>query len=198
MKNFLFLVLALVLIFTVSCSKNVTPTASDSGGTVSALATGWHQMTQAQRNLTIISAAISWTSGELYTGVGECKGWVQTIVLNASGGLVSLPATQVSPYEYEWATGGSGILYPTSQVPISNAVPGCIVQMYYRNRDGITINPHTMIIIGMHASSMDIIDCNFNGDDRIRYVYNMLFTDFYNAAYDKFGNPNRYSLYYIL
>jgi hypothetical protein len=192
MKKLLFFVLALVLILTISCSKSAMPTASDNSTTVSALATGWHQMTQAQRNLTIISAAISWTSGTLYTGQGECKGWVKTIVLNASGGLVSLPATLSN--NYQWATSGSGtpqyILYPNSCVPIQNAQAGCIVQMCYKNNDG-SVSPHTMIIIAMHASSMDIIDCNFHGDDRIRYA-NMLFTTFNNAA------CGLYSLYYIL
>lgn len=211
MKNFLFLVLALVLIFTVSCSKNVTPTASDSGTTLSvlSLAPDWVSMTQTQRNSLIITTAKKYNN-TIYTGQGQCKGWVQTVVLNASGGLVQLPANQTSPAgnEYKWVTSGSGtpqyILYPNSCVPIQYAQPGCIVQMYFKTLSTTPphVDPHTMIILAVNqaAGTMDIIDCNRSATNAVSIYYGMTFAYFYAHVSDINGNINSsyYTLYYVL
>jgi hypothetical protein len=51
MKKLLFFVLALALIFTISCSKNVTPTANDNSGTVSALS---HRLSSNNRRAVVL------------------------------------------------------------------------------------------------------------------------------------------------
>lgn len=196
MKKLLFFVLALVLIFTVSCSKNVTPTASDNSTTVSALAIGWHQLTQAQRNSAIITRA--YQDNGVYTGL-SCKVWMQNVVSSASGGATTLPTNRAYPYECLWTTGQSYIYYMNQfpPVPIANAQVGWIVQMYFKNLNTGVVVPHTMLIVAMYSTSMDVIDCNFVSAYTVG-VHNMTFTYFYQHAIDPLGQNYRYSLYYVL
>ncbi len=211
MKKFLFLVLASVLIFIVSCSKNVMPTASDNSATVSALSTGWHQLTQLQRNAAIVAAVTNnWYNGQLYTGLGQCKGWVQTVVSQASSGLACLPANQVPPAypvgnEYKWSTSDTCYQYvnwltQNACIPIEYSQPGWIVQMYFKTLSTGHVDPHTMIIMRVDGTGIYISDCNRSVANAVAINYYMLFTYFYAHVSDYYGNINRnyYNLYSVL
>jgi hypothetical protein len=124
---------------------------------------------------------------------------MQNIVSSASGGATTLPMNQAYPYECLWTTGQPYIYYMNQfpPVPIANAQVGWIVQMYSKNLSTGVIVPHTMLIVAMYSTSIDVIDCNFVSAYTVG-VHNMTFTYFYQHAIDPLGQNYRYSLYYVL
>lgn len=125
-----------------------------------AVMTGWHDLTQSQRNRLILNRA----NQDLNRNVGvECKEWVQDVVYGASNGAVYPPQNR---NDYTWQTHRYVYRYP-HPFPISWVEPGQIIQMRWRNRNGATY-PHTAIVLDKTSSSMTWIDSNWNRDTVVK------------------------------
>lgn len=116
---------------------------------------GWHEWSQGTRNQAILNEAYK-DLGKNFSSFNpplNCKLWVQQrVIKNASGGLVTLPAT-VDPPGWYW----SPHQYVRSRCGrIEDAQPGEIVQMYT-----IYGYPHTAIIVAKSQSGITFIECNW-------------------------------------
>lgn len=120
--------------------------------------TGWHGLSQTQRNRLILARAQE--DNNRYTGV-QCKEWVQNVVYNASDGEVYPPRNR---NDYTWYDHPYVYRYPRPY-PLNGVEPGQIIQMRWRNPNG-TITPHTAIVVSRNSSGMTWIDCNWTNRDR--------------------------------
>src|SRR5258708_7416931 len=133
----------------------------------------WYGLNQAQRNAAIAATAIQMYAGSPYSDLRgskaadakcknhpsavqcDCKEFARAIVIAASGGAATLPATDNGGYGYHYYLTGGG----SKQVSVVNgsdtrgslrsAVPGNVVQLSW---------PHTMTIVAYHRDSRDSID----------------------------------------
>jgi len=129
-------------------------------------AQSWAEMSQAQKNVAILSHAMSFKNG---TYGGQCKVWVRNVVMKVSG--KDLPATDNSPYDYRWLSSANVIKKTITQPGLMSA--GDIVQMKLLS-NGI---PHTAIVIGVYQGApgyISFIDSNwfgYKGADYVERVY---------------------------
>lgn len=138
---------------------------------------GWHSSSQSYRNSLILNWA--WNDyGKKFPNM-ECKEWVRTVVLNASGGTMSIPSTNnADNCTWVWSQDVYG--YYMSRA-IQYAQPGEIVQMRLRNSPYL----HTTIVSSVMADRVGFIDENWVPSlGRTVGYHEMLFSDFYS------GNSN--------
>ncbi len=146
----------------------------------------WHNLlTQQGRNAAIVNAALSYPDGYKFTGDGECKGWVKTVVLAASGNVVSIPP---NANDSTWqASPNVGQDYPA--FPAS----GEIIQMHWNT------TLHTMIVLSSGPAGMNVIDCNwYKVDPRNpqKSAVNCVFR--HSITWTEFrAKATAYSVYYI-
>jgi hypothetical protein len=150
--------------------------------TAVAATTGWHGLSQSQRNSRILNRA----DDDLNQNVGmSCKEWVRRVVRNASGGEVGIPSNQ---NDYTWNS--HPYVYRCPQpYPISWVQPGQIIQMRWTNANG-TSTPHTAIVLSRTSTSMTWIDSNWQGDEVVR-THSMTYSHFNNRV------GNNYNIYEI-
>ncbi|MEY3784419.1 MAG: hypothetical protein RLZZ230_741 [Candidatus Parcubacteria bacterium] len=155
--------------------------------TVCASAQTWSTMSQAQKNIAILSYAMTFTNG---TYGGQCKVWVNNVVKGVSG--KTLPATAASPYDYKWLVSSNVIKRTIAHSGLMAA--GDIVQMKLLS-NGI---PHTAIVIGVYQGApgeISFIDSNwfgYKGSDYVErvYVHTMTIPDFNKKVGTQFSVYN--------
>lgn len=114
----------------------------------------WRSYSQAERNMLILYKAYGY-NGQY--GYCNCKEWVRKIVLEASNGVVNIPATL--PDASGWYFGSSPYLIGMSG-GIRGAGQGTLVQLNWRFNDGST-SPHTMIVSGRTTDGVSVIEANW-------------------------------------
>jgi hypothetical protein len=97
----------------------------------------------------------------------QCKEWVREVVSDASSGDVIIPATRSNGYR--WYSHPYVQSY-SQGCPPPGVGPGRIIQMVWHNQNG-SVFPHTAIILSTTSSGMTWIDCNWQGDERVRTHY---------------------------
>ncbi len=150
------------------------------------VAVGWHGLSQSERDSRILSRARSYSSGT-YTGM-SCKEWVRRVVRDASGNVVTIPAT--SSNDYQWESSADVYGYAATQCPPRGIDSGRIIQMIWTNQSNGRTNPHTAIITSITSTGMNWIDCNWNGDQRVQRHF-VSFSDFNTRV------RNNYTVYKI-
>lgn len=171
---------------------------------------GWHELTQSERNLRIISGTISYNGqylgGQTWGGgnLGECKVFLQKVVYDVSTnagtpvGTVYLPTNNAAPNEYFWgssqANSGSYYVLSKGALPLSNWQPGMIVQMRTRMRNGL-YSPHTAVIISNNGSSISFAESNYSATYTAG-THTNTYTDFRNLLEGGYYST-RYTVYEI-
>ncbi|OIO46908.1 MAG: hypothetical protein COY09_01700 [Candidatus Portnoybacteria bacterium CG_4_10_14_0_2_um_filter_39_11] len=176
-------------IFVVGCGEETeTPIQPAITETMPALAPSWwwNWTTQYQRSQAILAVAQNELNNKAVYPcdpkkvVGQCKWWVQQIVVKtASGGLI-IPNTYEGGGDYNLACWQPGPFNPLActkiiwqscarqrgfcwaYYPTAILAPGHIVQ-YRWNNGGL----HTAIIKSISSTNMIWIDCNWNMDCRV-------------------------------
>lgn len=127
-----------------------------------AVTTGWHNLSQTQRNRLILARA----NQDLGRNTGlQCKEWVRQVVKDASGNEVVIPSTRSNNYEWN---GHRYVASYSRTCPPRGIAPGHIIQMVWTNQSNGVTNPHTAIILSSTSSGMTWIDCNWLRDERVR------------------------------
>lgn len=129
-------------------------------------AQSWGEMSQAQKNIAILSYAMSIKNG---TYGGQCKVWVRDVVKKVSG--KTIPSNAEDPKDYQWLSSKDVIKRKIAHAGLMSA--GDIVQMKLLS-NGI---PHTAIVIGVYQGApgyVSFIDSNwfgYKGADYSERVY---------------------------
>jgi hypothetical protein len=140
-----------------SCSnQNPISNVGSVNSTEAVTATQWNGYNQSQKDMTILSAALSY-AGQLNN---NCKIFVQTVVNSASGGVVTVPGT--ADNKYSWKTLPSNIV-DRSITDIAQVGSIDIIQMYiYVSISGVmTWTPHTAFVVSKDATKMTWLDANW-------------------------------------
>lgn len=156
---------------------------------------GWSQLTQADRNQRIV------TQGLHDVGLvgGACKVWVYDVVRVASnlagGPTVYLPPTTNGGDGWSWVYDSTGHAVSYGQLPLSQVVPGMIIQMRIRTSSGGYL-PHTVIVIAnssVNGGTLTFVESNYKGD----YVVRAGRTATYSAFLSSLEPTNHYTVYVI-
>jgi len=150
-------------------------------GAVSAFA-GWHDLTQTQRNQAIIDEAQSWTTGD---DGGQCKEWVRTVVLNASGNLVNIPSNDGY---CEW---GYDAYVKERNVDIMSVTAGDLVQMTLSSAYGS--GPHTLVVLWRGLSGILVRESDWCNPATCETVHESRFVTY--STFD--AMVTCYTIYYI-
>lgn len=144
----------------------------------------WHRLTQTDRNQRIINTAYQ----DLGRRRGQCKTWIQEVVLRASQVHVPLPLNATSPNNWYWESDpynhAIGMSMRLENVPVGN-----IIQMRLQNG-----TPHTAIVAGRTRDGVTFLESNrHNNDETVR-----LEPITYKKFYGDLGPARLFSVYYIL
>lgn len=155
MKGLLLLSATLAVVVILGCSNQSPVSVSTNASTnVAVTAAQWNALTQSGKDLTILSVAMSYID----QANNNCKVFVQTVVTNASGGVVTIPGT--ADNRYSWKTLPSSIVN-RNITDIANVAPLDIIQMYYYPSATFGWTAHTAIVISKTSTQMTWIDANF-------------------------------------
>jgi hypothetical protein len=116
----------------------------------------WKNRGQANRNIDILTRA--YKDNGKNVGI-QCKPWVQKVVSEASRGVVAVPTTTDSATGWKW---NSSKYVKSLGSDINSAMPGDIVQMNIKGKDGVP-GPHTAIVSARILSTIWWIDSNYVG-----------------------------------
>lgn len=123
--------------------------------------------------------------------VGQsCKEWVRTVVYKASGNHYYIKPTSSSLYTWENDPTGQAV---GISVPISNVVPGQIIQMLLKSGW-----EHTAIVYKKTSTTVTLIESNYDStpanvtDAKVK-TRTMTFSEFYSGL----KSSNTYSIYFI-
>lgn len=144
------------------------------GTAVASNSSWWHGLSQSSRDNKILSKGLSHVGEN--TGL-QCKEWVRDVVQEASLDSVTIPATKPNLYQWYSHPYVYGIPQPS---PIMWAGPGSIIQMKWTAPNG-TVTPHTAIVKNHTSTGMNWVDCNWNGDTKVK-VHFVSYTSFANAV----------------
>lgn len=164
-----------------STAAGQKPGAQAAGGTI-ADQNWWRNLSQAERNMSILYKADSYNNR---LGYYNCKEWARKVVLEASRNVVYLPSTL--PNGNGWYYGYSPYLVGMSG-GIRSSAQGTIVQLNWRLNNG-TITPHTMIVASRTGSGINVIEANWS-PGKVAYRW-IPFTEFD-------AKVTRYSCYFVV
>jgi hypothetical protein len=122
----------------------------------------WHGYTQSQRNFYILVRG----TADLNQFVRvECKPWLQRVVHDASGGIVTVPRTTNNGLGWEWESSQDCVRYFKT---IRYVVQGDIIQMRWKTAKrqppeygGEYWIPHTAIVRSVSSTGMEWLDSNW-------------------------------------
>ncbi len=101
---------------------------------------------------------------------GQCKAWVQNVVLNISGNHVLLPqnrSNSLSGYPWLWKDDPTGHTISKGKVDFTKLIAGDIVQEKFHNQSGTAVGPHTYIVLRNDASDLLVIDSNRANTEKV-------------------------------
>ena len=150
--------------------------------TSNAYATNWHNMSQSQRDLTIISAGLY----DYGNYGGSCKEWVRAVVLRATGYHVWVGSNNST--QDAWLYNGSNDVdhVVKETYSITNVQYGDIIQMYNVS----TGEPHTAIVVNNDGNGMTWLDSNWVATNEVG-THPVTFS-YFNSKYG-----SRYTIYSI-
>ncbi len=128
----------------------------------------WHyRLSQSQRDAAVLRTAQSFADNA-FVGM-SCKVWVQqAVVYPGSFRVVWLPLNSGFDWLWQWSAD-----VETVAVDNWNSVnwpPGEIIQAQVRTVSG-GLSPHTMIIVSANSAGVNVIECNWRNDGRVRRRY---------------------------
>lgn len=132
----------------------------------------------------LVSAALADTGK---TG-GQCKAWVQAVILRATGITVPLNAGAVAE---RWQKDNSGKVLSLGSA-IAQSRPGDAVQMIIRDRNDVAV-PHTAFVGENDGAHIRWIESNYRGDEKVTAHRRQSHQDFHDATIER-----RYTVYRIL